>query len=262
MRRSFVALLTLTGIVCFLGSCESDETVKQNARIEVWLTDGPGDFEKVNIDVQSVEIHASEMDNGQGWVALDTQAGIYDLLTLVNGEDTLISTLDLPAGRLSQIRLTLGENNSVVVGGEEFGVTIPSGSQSGLKLQVSEDLREGITYKVTLDFDVARSIVKTGAGNYILKPLIRVITEAENGAIEGVVQPAESTPAIFAITGDDTVATTFPDDAGLFLLRGIPAGTYTVTFEPNENFAKHQVENVAVETGNVTTMEPVTLTEN
>lgn len=261
MRKiSLSAAIFIAGTLLFL-SCQP-EVGNRNARLEIWLTDGPGDFEEVNIDVQGVEIHSSENDESKGWIALNTEAGVYDVLKLTNGEDTLLSSLELPAGRISQIRLQLGEHNSVKVDGNEFDLTIPSGTQSGLKLQVHEELAEGITYKITLDFDAARSVVQTGAGAYLLKPVIRLISEAERGAIKGVVDPVESTPAIYAISGEDTLGTTYPNENGAFLLRGIPAGSYSVTFEPNENYIDHLVENVVVETGVVTDMQTVTLAEN
>ena len=60
-------------------------------------------------------------------------------------------------------------------------LTTPSAQHSGLKLNVHAELTEGITYKILLDFDAARSIVKTGSGAYNLKPVIRTITEATSG---------------------------------------------------------------------------------
>ena len=261
MRKIFLGATTfIAGVLVFL-SCQP-EIENRNARLEVWHTDGPGDFEEVNIDVQAVSIHSSETDDGNGRVMLNTEAGVYDVLKLTNGEETLLSSLELPAGRISQIRLQLGENNSVIVDGNEFDLAIPSASQSGLKLQVHEELEEGITYKITLDFDAARSVIQTGAGSYALKPVIRLLSEAESGAIKGVVDPTESTPAIYAISGEDTLGTTYANENGAFLLRGIPAGSYSVTFEPNENYSDRLVENVVVETGAVTDMQTVTLIEN
>src|SRR5690606_28017665 len=105
----------------------------------------------------------------------------------------------------------------------------------------------------------ARSVVKTGASTYILKPVLRTIIEAESGAIKGIVEPAESTPAVFAIQDGDTITSAFTDVEGNFLLRGIPEGIYTVTFEPSAGYAKLQVEDVSVETGGVTDMGTVSL---
>ena len=43
-------------------------------------------------------------------------------------------------------------------------LTTPSAQHSGLKLNVHAELTEGITYKILLDFDAVRSVVKTGSG--------------------------------------------------------------------------------------------------
>jgi hypothetical protein len=120
---------------------------------------------------------------------------------------------------------------------------------------------EGITYKILLDFDVARSIVKTGAGDFKLKPVIRTITEAQNGAIRGVVNPQESTPAIYAISESDTIGTTFTDSLGNFLIRGLPAGTYDIHFAPNSNYQPMEINDVSVTTGQVTDLETILIDE-
>ncbi len=40
----------------------------------------------------------------------------------------------------------------------------PSAQQSGLKLNVHEEFLQGVAYEYIIDFDAARSIVKTGNG--------------------------------------------------------------------------------------------------
>lgn len=254
MLKKLMGLIPSVALVVVFISCDSDE---KNARLQVWLTDAPGDYDEVNIDIQGVEIHSSESDNGKGWKSLDVKSGVYNLLELTNGLDTLIGELVLPAGKVSQIRLILGDDNSLKVGGQVYDLGTPSAQQSGLKLQVHETLAEGITYKILLDFDVAKSIVATGAGSYKLKPVIRTITEAESGAIKGIVSPVESTPAVYAINGIDTVATTFADENGKFLLRGVLPGTYKVTFAPASGFLPIEKADVAVQLGVVTDMGTV-----
>jgi hypothetical protein len=258
MKSNFLKGLVLVSLVAFFTSCESDE---KNARIEVWLTDAPGDYEEVNVEIEGVEIHASENDNGNGWKSLDVDDHVINLLDLTNGKDTLLGSTEIPAGKISQIRLKLGDNNTVKIDGKTYNLTIPSGSQSGLKLQVHETFVEGVTYKILLDFDVARSIVLTGSNQYKLKPVIRTITEAQSGAIKGFVDPKESTPAIYAINGADTLGTTYSDSTGHFLLRGIPAGTYELHFVPNSDFQFVEKDGVNVQVGVVTDVETVIIPE-
>ena len=92
-----------------------------------------------------------------------------------------------------------------------------SSDLSGLKLNLQANLTEGITYKVLLDFDAGKSIVARGNNTFLLKPVVRAISEATTGAIKGSITPLESNPGIYALNGTDTVATTFPDADGKFL---------------------------------------------
>lgn len=227
--------------------------------MQVTLTDSPGDFEEVNIDIQGVEIHRAEGNQNSGWVSLDINEGVYNLLTLANGLDTLLGEADLPSGRLSQIRLVLGSNSTVKIDGNVFPLTTPSAQQSGLKLLVQTQMSPGVNYVVTLDFDAARSIVLNGSGGYKLKPVIRVLAEATTGAIEGSVIPVEAMPAVFALIGSDTVATSFADSLGYFRLRGVPAGTYLVTFDPKPGYTPTQLNLVTVDVGNVTNIGQVVI---
>lgn len=247
-------VLTFIVLSFCLLACNNDD---QTARIEVRLTDAPGDFEAVNIDIQGVEIHTDGGDPNSGWMALDVEKGVYDLLKLTNGIDTLLASAVIPAGKISQIRLILGSNNSVKVNGQELSLKTPSAQQSGLKLNVQAELTEGITYKILLDFDAARSIVKKGNGGFNLKPVIRALNEATSGAIKGQVDPASSSPAVFAIVDTDTVATSYADETGKFLLRALPGGTYKVSFNPKEGFTPIEKENVAVTVGSVTDLGTV-----
>ncbi len=235
-------------------ACSTDEA---KSRLEVRLTDSPGDYEEVNIDIQGVEVHRAEGKQDNGWVALDVNEGVYNILTLSNGLDTLLGVANLPSGRVSQIRLILGANNTVKVNGEVKPLDTPSGQQSGLKLNVQTQMSPGITYLITLDFDAARSVVAKGNGEYNLKPVIRAITEATSGAIEGNVVPVEAMPAVFALDGTDTIATAYTDSLGFFLLHALPAGTYTVTFDPKAGYTPTQVNDVAVTIGTVTAMGQV-----
>ncbi len=254
MKR-IVGFLLLSFV--WLACSENNQTT---SRLEVKLTDAPGDYEEVNIDIQSVEIHTDSGSQTSGWTTLDVKSGVYNILELTNGLDTLLASADLPSGHISQIRLILGANNSLKVGGETKPLSTPSAQQSGLKLNLDTDLVEGITYTITLDFDAARSIVKKGNGGYILKPVIRALETATSSSIKGIVTPMAAAPAVFAISGADTVATAYTDTTtGKFILRSIPAGTYTVSFDPKTGYKGLQKESVSVTLGSVTDLGTVTI---
>ncbi len=232
----------------FWMACSNDD---QTARLNVLLTDAPGDYEEVNIDVQDVQVNSN--DGNSGWVSLDVEKGVYDILKLTNGLDTLLGSAKLPAGKISQIRLVLGTNNTIKINGVIKSLTTPSAQQSGLKLKVNATLEEGVTYTIRLDFDAARSIVRAGnSGKYNLKPVIRAMEEATSSAIKGSASPLEASPAVYAIQGTDTVATAYTAVDGKFMLRAIPAGSYTVSFSPKTGYKTFNKENVSVTVGSIT----------
>ena len=255
-KNPFFALAAFAALS--LTSCKEDN--EGTARLQVRLTDAPGDYQAVHVDIKGIEINSG--DGETGWVGLKhVHPGVYNLLKLTGGLDTLLATEELPAGRISQIRLILGENNSVKTGGQVYALKTPSAQQSGLKLKLNATLTEGITYTILLDFDAARSVVSAGnSGGFNLKPVIRSIVEAQSGAIKGSVTPVLAAPAVFAISGTDTVSTAYADATGTFLLRGVKPGTYQVVIQPKEGYQGHISKDVSVNLGNVTTLTPVALT--
>jgi hypothetical protein len=254
MKRVFLFPIAL--VLLLFTSCQEEK----NARIEVWLTDDPGDFQEVNIDLQAVEIHTDETADERGWQSLEVTPRIYNLLDLTNGRETFLGDLDLPNGRISQIRLKLGENNTVKVNDLIHPLKTPSAQQSGLKLQVHQVLAEGITYKILLDFDAAESVVLTGANSYILKPVIRAVSEAQDGAVKGTVSPA-GIVSISALKGTETITTTSSDESGGFLIRGLDAGSYTIVFDPSGDAPNVEKTDVAVTVGGVTDLGVVEIPE-
>jgi hypothetical protein len=216
-----------------LAACSEFDNSSDTAKIRFLLTDAPGNFQEVNIDVQSIEVIIND-----SIIELETNQGIYNLLDFVNGKDTVLVMDEIPSGMLSQIRLILGENNTVMVDSIVYDIKTPSAQQSGLKLLVNENISNGVVYNYVIDFDAAKSIVKTGNGKYILKPVIRVFTEVLTGSIEGVVQPAEARPTVMAIGPSDDTTTVFTDTiTGQFMIRGLVAGLYDLEFHPDTAYS-------------------------
>ncbi len=253
----FLALIFSISLI----SCSKNENSSSGkTQLKVYLTDDPADYDHVFIDVKDVQINVTN-DTAGGWQSLSTvNAGTYDLLKLVNDDDTLLASSDIPTGTIEQMRLILGDNNYVVVNGENIPLKTPSAQQSGLKLNIHQSVSSGILYTITLDFDAGKSIVKTGNGNYILKPVIRTVFNAVGGSIKGFVLPDTVTTAIFAIQPPDTIASTFTGSNGGYLIKGLAAGSYTLSFVPNDtSFATETKTGILVTTGNVTTVDTVQL---
>jgi hypothetical protein len=259
MKRSFLSALFLGALFTFsLSSCSNKDN-NNTARLQVRLTDDPGPYSAVNIDVQDVQINVTG-DDDKGWQSLaGVQKGVYNLLDLVNDKDTLLANANIPTGKLHQIRLVLGTNNSIVLNGNTIALQTPSAQQSGLKLNVQQNVTADILYTMLLDFDVARSIVDAGNGKYILKPVIRTVLNAVGGSIKGAVTPASVRTAVYAINGTDTM-TTFTDATGGYLIKGVPAATYNMQYLPSDvNYKSQTKSGIAVTTGNVTIVDTVRL---
>lgn len=244
--------LGLALAVLMLFACKKEEG---NAYYRVFLTDAPGDYEHVYIDVQGVMVHT----NNGGWItASNFNVGVYDLLEFNNGMDLLLGTIELPAGRVSQIRLILGDDNSVVIDGETHPLSTPSAHTSGLKLNVHHELVAGQSYSIWLDFDAGQSIVETGSGSYILKPVIRVYTDLTNGKIKGIVTPMAALPTVYAIQDGDTISA-IPNADGFFMISGL-SGMYDVHVVPSiSGYGTVELNDISVTFGVVTDLGTIEL---
>jgi hypothetical protein len=259
MRKLFYVNVMVICALTFLAGCSKTENNK-NAVLQVMLTDAPADYNAVLIDIQDIQIHVSDNDAEGSWQSLDVNKGVYNLLDFRNGMDTLLGSIELPAGKISQLRLVLGPNNQLDTGGELYELETPSAQQSGLKFNIHANLTGGVVYKVWIDFDAARSIVVKGNGGYLLKPVIRTYTEAITGAISGNVSPAEALPYIMATSAGDTLGV-YAADNGNFTVKAVPAGTWNVTFNPKDPFRDTTVTGINVVNGIVTEMDTVVLVQ-
>jgi Domain of unknown function (DUF4382) len=138
--------------------------------LQVKLTDAPADWDEVNIDLKEVNVNFRY--DSTGWVSLQAKDTIYNLLGLQNGLDTLIARGTVPTNTVKEIRLVLGDNNSIKVNGQLYPLTIPSGSTSGLKIKLNKKLNATLE-TVVIDFDAGMSVTEEQDG-YKLRPVIRV----------------------------------------------------------------------------------------
>ncbi len=141
-----------------------------SSSLRIKLTDAPAEWDEVNIDLKQVNVNFS--DDTASWISLPTRDSIYNLLDLQNGLDTLIAQGVVPANTLKEIRLVLGDENSIKVSGQTYPLAIPSGATSGLKIKVNKKLNATIE-TIVLDFDAGMSVHQEQDG-YKLRPVIQV----------------------------------------------------------------------------------------
>lgn len=245
-------LLGLFLSIVALSACTRN-TNETSYSYAVRMTDAPGPYNAVFIDLQGVELTGLDGEV----VTMNVNSGIYNLLNFSNGLDTLIATGSLNMAKVEQIRLILGPNNSVVVNQVSYPLSTPSAEQSGLKLQVHQTLQAGVQYQVLLDFDANESIVETGSGTYKLKPVIRSIETAQSGSIRGQISPSGVLAFVSATLGISY--STNVNTNGDFILKGLPAGNYMVTVTPNIPYLPVTLNNVSVTIGTTTNIGTIAL---
>ena len=173
--RLISGFLAILFVVMFYDSCKKD-ILPAYGKMRVMLTDAPAMYQAVNVDIQKVSVHLVSDAGTDGWVDLPTTSGVYDLLVLQNGVKTIIvNTAELSTGKITQMRLLLGTNNTVEVNNAKYELEVPSGSETGIKLIGTLNIVKDQTLNVVLDFDASTSVYMTGSGTYTLRPTIKVI---------------------------------------------------------------------------------------
>jgi hypothetical protein len=218
------------------------------APYNIRMTDAPGPYSAVNIDIQGIEVQGTDIKDV---MYLGVNKGIYNLLDFAGGKDTLLGSALLHTQRVSQIRLILGDRNSVETDGKSYPLTVPGGAESGLKLQVHHDLQPGVAYQVLLDFDACASVNDLGNGTYSLKPVIRTVEKAGSGSIHGKITPSLMC-MLEAVNANGSGYFTQTSSTADFLLKGLPSGSYKLILTPQLPYQMKTIANVAVTNGNVT----------
>lgn len=228
MRSIKNGALILAGILILMGCSENPTSPEDNTgTLSINLTDAPAAYEAVNITFSEIAAHIDS-----DWVVVRTDPVTVNLLDWNNGQSIEIGRTDVPAGHYTQIRIKI-DDSEVLVNGQNYSMTVPSGAQTGLKLGPEFDVNSGSTYTLMVDFDAHRSVVPLGPpGNpngYVLKPTIRVVPTSATGSISGTVDNPQDLPMAYAISGGDTLTSAAVDTtSGVFMLTYLTEGSYTV----------------------------------
>jgi hypothetical protein len=110
---------------------------------------------------------------GSGWITVFSGRTRVDLFDATSTE-ALLGAMDVPAGKITQVRLVL-DGVELVEGATTTAVACPSCSQSGLKIitEGKVDVAAGGTLHLALDFDQTKSLSQDEAG-YRMDPVIKI----------------------------------------------------------------------------------------
>jgi Domain of unknown function (DUF4382) len=266
-RVSALPSLLLFGLAACGGSGGGDST----GQMTLSITDAPvEDASSVVVQFSGVAFKraGASAESVQNFTPSPRQ---LNLLEYQEGRAALLlDRVILPAGDYEWIRLIVDNQAGVrdsyltLQTGEECELRVPSGAESGLKLNRGFTLPADGSAALTIDFDLRKSIhappgqqsaTSECTQGYLLRPTLRVVDDANVGAIAGAVDSTLITPECLAkvyifsganVVVDDLEDVTVTNDQDALLVAGVgmdegdteyryhaaflPPGPYTVAF--------------------------------
>jgi len=250
-----------------LGGCGDSTGPDAPATFKVMLTDGPAEY-LASANVEIGEVWAIQA--GGPPILLSSDGGSYELMDLQNGVMAELATAELDASiRILQLRLhvesadvTLGDGYMFASGENTQDLFIPSGAQSGIKINLrgddgnedgaGVDLVPGETILAVVDMDVEQNFVFTGdtsdptmLPDVLFTPLLRATVEDVAGSISGTITysgplpdaegeyadiEAELTSSDVPVAEMETAtASAVAAEDGTYTVYFLAPGTYTVS---------------------------------
>lgn len=250
--------------------------------VSLFMTDGPGVYNHVYLDIKSISVlvdtssntrmhdgddwdrfgsRNSKPDSSFVWDSLNVKAGVYDLLQLRNGVDTLLATSNIAAGSVRLIRINLGTNNSVMKDSVSYPLQIPAGAPSYILVKLMGNEWEHFAVnssRLWIDFDIMRSIVLYN-NVYYLHPFIRTFVVSKTGSIAGRIMPEVAWPEAVSIYGSSDTAYALPNRDGNFETRGLKDGTYSVHITAASGYRDTTISNVTISNASNISIGTITL---
>ncbi|GGB04962.1 DUF4382 domain-containing protein [Puia dinghuensis] len=277
----WLAATTGAAAVLLFFACNKQNSSNSNpnipagkSQVNMYMTDGPGDFFKVLIDIRQISIeidtaskqkdadHDDEWDdNFDGehrdadhksviWDTLNIKAGVYDLLALRNGVDTLLATGVFPTGKIVKIKITIGSDNTVYIDStNHFTLHFPGSDSThtftiNVRREDVDDLSDN-DFKMWIDFNVDRSIF-FGDGEFFLEPFLQVFNDETGAKVYGTVLPEGEGALVTGYMGTDTIYA-IPFDEGSYKFRNVPTGTWSFNFKGRDGYKDTTITGIKVD---------------
>ncbi len=209
-----------------------------------WAKKAEADVSAISLDVLRIDACA----RGKGCVVASGSMQL-NLLDLADGKVDFASKVLLPA-RTKELRLVLGDNNTITVEDESFPLDVPSGKTSGLKLKGQKVFGKagGFLSGLTLSLDLKKQLIvqakkvkakghgkgKKNSGveevlySFKLKPVVAVKT-AE-------VKPLPENMAAVVALPDEDATLTLGDDFSMLIPAGAVSEPTIITTKETKKF--------------------------
>lgn len=259
MRYKYFTWIFILSLFISLTVQGCSNSSSDKGRETIKMTDDPANFDAMIVNINRIEAHKSG-SGANGWELISDQPTQVNLLSLTNGQASVLGSNQLDAGNYDQIRLVLGSGNKIVDNGVTYALSIPSSLQTGIKINVDMQVKGGSSNTLLLDFNAAESVALSGVGIYILHPVIRPVNTNTDGNIKGSITPDTLHTYVVATGQTDTASTYADTTSGAFKIMGLHAGTYNVHFYVGSRaYQDTTISNVEVNAGDDTDMGKVTI---
>ena len=190
--------------------------------LAVRLSDAPDpSITALNVTIPKVQANI----NGR-WTDVAAPNQTYNLLDLAKN-DVLLGQANLPSGTYTQVRLFVS-SATVTDSTGTHDVTVPSGSQTGLKINVDYDLNPNEVTTILLDFNVDKSLVKQGNGQYRLQPVIPAVVKVLSGTVTGVASDGTATLTNASVTAKYLSGSSYAAGTEVNTSASLSDGTFKV----------------------------------
>ena len=225
-----------------------------------------------------------------------------DLLSLQGTRySDLISNESVPLGNYDWTRLHVNATEDgildsyiVLDDGSEHELDIPSGSQTGLKINTGYEVVANQNLNLMIDFDLRKSVVES-SGDYKLRPTLRLVDVSNTGTISGTIDASlltgpscsdgdlDTGNAVYVFEGENATLDDVDNSAGdliasalvelnastgdyEYVVGFVPAGDYTVAFtceadndrpDRNDDITFVLTENVSITADNGPSSDPM-----
>jgi len=288
-----LAFGTVAAALFFVFSCNKNNSSGSNpnipagkSQVSIYMMDDPIQYTKVLIDIRQVVVevdtgakqtdsdrddqwddnfcgwHRTKENSSVIWDTLNITPGVYDLLQLRNGTDTLLANGLIPSGKILKVKITLGSDNTVYTDStthyplEVFG---PSPTFTINVRRVNVNAASSNDFQLWLDFNLQRSIFFWN-GEFLLKPYIVVFNDQVQARIKGQALPLRKVALITAVSNNNDTLYAIPNwFDGDYLIRNAPAGTYSINFKGRDGYKDTTITNISVTAGQTTKAPTVTL---
>ena len=276
-----MAMASIFFLACNKENSGTSVSTAGKSQLSIYMMDDPVPFTKVLIDIKQVAVkidtaaHHGDADDDQQWhddyrgcrngnsTIWDTLAitpGIYDLLKLRNGTDTLLASGLVVNGKVLQVRITLGTNNTIYTDSATSYPLNIIGSHNYFDINVRRDDIAAISndqFKIWFDFNLSKSIFFNN-NKYWLKPELKPFNDNKRPKLEGRILPEGASGFVAVYNQSDTLYA-LPWLGGYYQVRGITAGTYSIYVKGWHGYKDTSITNISVGSSGTTKVPNITL---